>query len=92
MAFNYSAKADITTQEARDANYIRNHGHSEEMSRLIDLQRQQITGESVAKSSTHFYMWPVKFYKKVMSYLDPIYDNGNFGNHEIHPNASSEDL
>jgi hypothetical protein len=92
-AFNYSAKAEITPQEARDANYLQNHGHSKEMSRLIDLKDKQINGISTKKPKPHFYSWPVRFYTKCRNYVDPIYDNGDFGSHEISPNPHSlEDL
>ena len=92
-AFNYVAIAKITPEEARDASYIQNHGHSKEMSRLMDLQRKQVIGEPTEdKTKKPFYTWPVRMFVKVRNYIDPIYDDGSFGDHEIHTNPSHEDL
>lgn len=81
--------AYITTEDTSSEEYIQNHGHSDEMSRLIDLQHAQINGTKtnyVAPAKWHD-KWTdkksIKLVRKVFMYFDPGLDDGLFMQHNI---------
>jgi hypothetical protein len=93
FAMAQSVMAEITVQEARDPQYLQNHGHSPETARLLELNYKQINGistEKVVKKTA--YNWPVRVFKKLQAYIDPAIDNEQFGRTEIDVNPSMNDL
>lgn len=85
LAFVMPASAVITTDEAVSDPYIINSGHSDEMARLIDLQRAQINGNKsqYKNDDPDWYASnkKVNFVRKVFMYLDPNLDNEDFMQH-----------
>ncbi len=77
--------AIITPEEAKSDEYIKNHGYSNEMARLIDLQYSQINGKSTTYKSRdpEFYTnnKKVNFIRRLFIYLDCGLDDGKFGGH-----------
>lgn len=79
---NLPSLAIITPEEASSEDYIQNHGHSGEMSRLIDLQNAQIN----YKKSNYKGKDPdwytsnkkVNFIRQVFMYFDCGLDDGKF--------------
>lgn len=79
--------AAISTDEIMSETYLRNHGNSTEMIRLIDLQNGQINGKPSKFKNTDpdWYTTDkrVKFIRDVFKYADCGLDTGTFGSHEI---------
>lgn len=76
----------ITPEELTSEKYIQNHGYSEEMSRLIDLQNAQINGVKsnyVSKDPAWYSIKPVKFVRGIYTYFDCGLDDGKFMQHDI---------
>ena len=78
------ACAIITTEEQFSAEYIKNHGYSNEMYRLMNLQHDQILGEKPTMN------YDVKVYRPWQNgvrtffmYLDPGLDDQKFMQHDI---------
>lgn len=96
VAANLPGFAYITTEEAISEEYIQNHGYSDEMSRLIDLQNAQINGEKskyVGKDPEWYNSnKPVKFIRKVMMYFDCGLDDGKFMQNNIDYTTRYDDL
>lgn len=83
---NLPCFAEITTDEAISQTYIQTHGHSKEMSRLIDLQNSQINCEKTQYRGTDPAWYSdkkVNFIRKVFFYIDPGLDDEKFGSHTI---------
>lgn len=95
-AVSASSYAYITTDDTVSEKYIQNHGHSDEMSRLIDLQHAQINGVKTE------YVQPAKWYNKwtdrhlvvrrIFNYFDPATDDGNFMQNNIDYTNRWDDL
>lgn len=84
--FHLPCFAEITTDEAISQTYIQTHGHSDEMSRLIDLQNAQINCERTKYRSNNPAWYSdkkVNFIRQVFIYFDPGLDDEKFGNHSI---------
>jgi len=84
---NLPAFSVVNTDEAISDTYIRNHGYSGEMSRLIDLQNSQINGISPKFKGTD-PTWDtsnkyVNFIRKTFIYMDPGLDDEKFMQHDI---------
>ncbi len=93
--FGLPSVAVITPEEATSETYIQNHGHSDEMSRLIDLQNAQINGaKSVYKGTdpAWYAEKKVNFARKVFMYFDPALDDGKFGTNNIDFTTKWDDL
>lgn len=98
---NLQSFAVITPEEATSEAYIQNHGHSEEMSRLIDLQNAQINGtKSVYKEKEAWYTSklpqymekPVNFVRRTFMYFDCGLDDGKFMQNDIKYTNRWDDL
>lgn len=97
------AFAAITPQESKSEEYIINHGHSEEMSRLIDLQNVQINKAepTYVKPKEHWrtLKYPrwctesrVKWIRDFFIYIDPSLDDDQFMKHNIDYSNKYDDL
>ncbi len=79
--------AVITPEESLSKEYIRNHGYSDEMTRLIDLNHAQINGNRPKYKSKDPDWYKankkVNFLRKVFIYLDCGLDDGKFGKNDI---------
>lgn len=47
MSINLHGFAIVTTEDSTSVNYIKKHGHSDEMARLMDLQKAQINNTNI---------------------------------------------
>lgn len=85
----------LTTEESSSEPYIVNHGYSEEMARLIDLQNKQINGEEF-KFKSRDPQWysdkRINFIRNVFMYFDPGLDDGKFMQHNTKFTNSWSDL
>lgn len=73
----------LTSDQVTSEDYIQGHGHSDEMSRLIDLQKSQINGvppEYKVKPVNRPFMQYVKNekLKKTLIFLDPSTKEGKY--------------
>jgi len=71
----------ITTEQIRSADYLEQHGHSDEMARLIDLQNSQINGAPitfVSKDPEWYSEQPFIFVKKIIRHFDKTPENNVF--------------
>ncbi|MFA7658203.1 MAG: hypothetical protein WCY19_02085 [Candidatus Gastranaerophilaceae bacterium] len=94
-AANLPGFAAITPEEATSETYIQNHGHSDEMSRLIDLQNAQINCEKTkykGKDPDWYADKKVNFVRKVFMYFDCGLDDNQFMQHDIHYTNKYDDL
>lgn len=95
LAIMLPANAVITPQEATSETYIQNHGHSDEMSRLIDLQNAQINGAKSQYKGTDPAWYAdkkVNFVRKVFMYFDSGLDDGKFMQNNIDYTTRYDDL
>lgn len=86
LGFALPSFAVITPEEAMSETYIQGHGHSAEMSRLIDLQHAQIncTQTKYKGSDPEIYNdKKVNFIRRVFMYLDCGLEDGKFMQHDI---------
>lgn len=86
LAVNLPSFAAITTDELTSEKYNENHGHSDEMARLIDLQKAQINGVNTHKFNSKDPDWytsdkRVNFIRKAFIYFDCGLDDGDFAQH-----------
>lgn len=88
--------AVITPEEAASEKYIQNHGHSDEMSRLIDLQNSQINGQKTNYVSNEPDWYNsnkvVKFVRRTFMYFDCGLDDGKFMQNNIDYTNRWDDL
>lgn len=95
--------ASITPQESMSEKYIKKHGHSAEMSRLIDLQNSQINGVESSYIKTQETWQKVKYprwctenrirwVRKAFQYIDPALDDEKFMQHNIDYTNKYDDL
>jgi hypothetical protein len=92
-----SVNAMVTDEEIMSAEYITNHGYSSEMARLIKLQDAQINGNNLettyAKQPKGWLAYPPgSWVRAFFIYIDPSYDQGDFGQHDSKFNPSTKDL
>ena len=93
--FNLPSLAVITPEDAMSEDYIQNHGHSDEMSRLIDLQNAQINGEKSiykGKDPALYADKKVNFIRRVFMYFDCGLDDGKFMQNNIDYTNRYDDL
>ena len=86
FALSLPSLAVITPEEAMSETYIQGHGHSGEMSRLIDLQTSQINCTQTKYKGTDPELYrdkKVNFIRKVFMYFDCGLDDEKFMQHEI---------
>ena len=100
------ACAAVTNEEIMSDSYIRQHGHSEEMVRLIDLQSSQINGipSKYKSQNPEWYEYlgvhdrdlneflPIKFVRKAFMYFDKSLDDGMFMQNDIKYTNRYDDL
>lgn len=95
-AFNMQAMAFLTPEEATSEAYIQQHGHSDEMSRLIDLQNAQINGARPTYKGKDPDWYEsnkaVKFVRKVFMYFDGGLDDGKFMQNNCNPSTRWDNL
>lgn len=87
--------AVITAEELRSEDYIQNHGHSDETSRLINLQYAQINGTRPTYKGTDPSWYSdkkVQVIRKVFMYIDPALDDGKFMQNNIDYTPRWDDL
>lgn len=96
FAISLPTFAVITTDEAVSEKYIQNHGYSDEMSRLIDLQNAQINGQRTEynEKGPDWYTSNklVKFVRRTFMYFDCGLDDGNFMQNKIDYTNRWDDL
>jgi len=95
IAFKLPSFAVITPEEATSESYIQNHGHSDEMSKLIDLQNAQINGaKSVykGKDPAIYSNKAVKYVRRAFMYFDCGLDDGKFMQNNIDYSTRWDDL
>lgn len=96
ILFKSPCFAVMTTDDVTSEAYIQNHGHSQEMSRLIDLQNAQINGvktKFIGSDPAWYTENPkVNFIRKAFMYFDCGLDDGNFMNHDIKYTPRYDDL
>ncbi len=75
----------ISTEDTTSDTYIKNHGYSGEMSRLIDLQNSQINGvkPEVQAQPELYSIKPVSWARRAFMYFDCGLDDEKFMQHEI---------
>ena len=95
MAFILPSLAFLTTDEVKSEKYIINHGHSNEMARLIDLQDTQINGTK-SNYKNKDPLWyadkKVNFVRQIFMYFDPVLDDGKFMQNNIDYTNRWDDL
>lgn len=88
--------AVLTPEESISEPYIKNHGHSDEMSRIIDLQNSQINGvkPTYQNNDPEWYdsNKKVNFIRKVMMYFDCGLDDGTFGKGNVNYTTRWNDI
>jgi len=85
----------LTTDQAISADYLEKHGHSDEMSRLVDLQRSQINGTPatfVSSDPEWYSQQPYKFVRQVFMFWDKGLDDGKFAQNKIKYTERYDDL
>lgn len=97
LAVNLPSFAVVTTDDAISDKYIENHGHSDEMARLIDLQTSQINGVANNKFQSKDPDWytsdkRVNFIRKAFNYFDCGLDDGKFMQHNNKYSTGWEDF
>ena len=95
FAINLPTLAALTTDEAISETYIQNHGHSNEMSRLIDLQRSQINCTKTtykSKDPAWYADKKVSFVRRIFMLVDPGLDDGQFMQNNIDYTNRWDDL
>ena len=96
LLLNLPAFSEMTPEDAISETYIHNHGYSDEMARLINLQNCQVNGvTSQFKSKEPAWYTSdkrVKFIRNVFTYLDPGEDDGQFLKQDYHPGQNWSDL
>ena len=88
-----SARADITTAQQTDAEYLINNGYSEAGAEQVLIQKNRYAGKPCEplyeqKNNNKF----VRFLKNCYSYLDPAVDSEERYHHDIHQSPSIRDL
>lgn len=103
FAVNLPSLAVITPEESMSEEYILNHGHSGEMSRLIDLQNAQIN-DTETKYVKPVENWQnlkrpkfltekrVGFIRKFFMYMDPSADDERFMQNDTHYTNRTTDM
>ncbi len=96
ISTNLPSYAFITTDESTSQEYIQNHGYSDEMSRLIDLQNAQINGAK-SKYKGKDPDWytsnkTVNFVRRAFMYFDCGLDDGKFMQNNIDFTNKYDDL
>ena len=78
------ANAGITTEEQFSEQYIINHGYSEEMFRLMNLQHNQILGvkPTMSDDAKIYRPWE-NAVRRFFMYIDPGLDDERFMQHDI---------
>ena len=96
IATNLPSLAYITTDESTSEEYIQNHGYSDEMSRLIDLQNAQTNGAKTTYKSKDPEWYTanktVNFIRRAFMYFDCGLDDGKFMQNNINFTNRYDDL
>ena len=95
VTFGLPSLAAITPEDAISDSYIQNHGHSHEMSKLIDLQSSQINGiksSYKSKDPAWYADKKVSFVRQVFMYFDCGLDDGKFMQNNIDYTNRWDDL
>lgn len=96
VVFSSPAMAVITPEEAASQQYIKNHGYSNEMARLINLQDAQVNGTKTKYVSNEPDWYKndkkVNFIRKVFMYFDCGLDDEKFMQHDTRFTPKYDDL
>lgn len=87
--------AIITPEEEMSETYLKGHGYSDEMARLIDLQHAQIncTQTKVKSKDPAWYAdKKVKFVRNIFMYFDGGLEDGKFMQHNTKYTNRYDDL
>lgn len=75
------SKGEIPVKDYMSYEFLDTQGYSDDMLLLVEINKAKTFGEELPEQ------WPTnpikRAYKKIMSYLDPATDYGDFGRHEI---------
>lgn len=87
--------AALTPEESTSEAYLKNHGYSSEMARLIDLQNAQINGVKTdfkSKDPAWYADKKVNFIRRAFMYFDCGLDDGKFMQNDIKFTPRYDDL
>lgn len=90
LSVSLCANAEVSVGQTTSAEYLKNSGYSQNTADLVDLQKHRATGTATVEAPQKTL--PVRWFKKIHTYLDPSLDDGTFGKHDIKPSPSSTDL
>ncbi len=95
-AMTLPSMAVVSTEEVMSETYIRNHGYSDEMVRLIDLQNSQINGRkpTYKNNDPEWYTSnkAVYYVRRIFMYFDPALDDQKFMDHNLEYTNTYDDL
>lgn len=86
------ANADITLEQASDAEYLINSGYSEAAAEEVFLVKNRINGKACEPLYDKESNKTFKFIKNFCSYLDPALDNDERLHHDVEQSPSYKDL
>lgn len=88
------AFAELTVEDTSSDIYLKNHGHSSAIINAVNKSKAQANGETFEEpiEREEYNIPVVKYFRKLIMYLDPSLDDHSFMNHEIHTAPSYEDL
>lgn len=94
--FTAPVLAALTTEDSTSTPYLKNHGYSGEMIRLIDLQNSQVNGDK-PKYKNPDPKWytedkKVNLIRHIFMYGDPGLDDQKFMQHDIKYSNSHDDI
>lgn len=87
--------AVITPEEEMSETYIKGHGYSDEMARLVDLQHAQINctqKKYKGKDPAVYADKKVNFVRNIFMYFDGGLDDGKFMQHDTKYTTRYDDL
>ena len=82
LMFCDCSKAEITVRDYMSYEFLDTQGYSKDMLRLVEINKAKTFGEELPSQlpSNKFK----RAYRKVMTYIDPAEDSGDFGMRQIH--------
>ena len=95
VSFALPSFAVITPEEEMSETYIKGHGYSDEMARLIDLQNAQINCTQTkfkSKDPALYADKKVNFVRRAFMYFDGGLDDGKFMQHNTKFTPRYDDL
>ena len=87
--------ATISVEETTDPVYLSGHGHSKDAVDVVQMSKANLFGETYVPSEQAKYansIAPVRWIRKIFTYLDPALENNEFMQHDIKSSPSASDL